>query len=219
MIVGGIMIGQAVGRFTSEDTMYVSTPLFHSNGLAIGISTVFATGGTLALARKFSVKRFWDDVRKYRATHFNYVGELCRYLMNQPPKPNDADNTVRAIMGNGLRPEIWKAFKKRFGIERIGEIYGTTESFGGFQNLLNFDCTCGYNAGTWAIVNYDIEEDEVIRGEDGFLQKVGVGQEGLLIFPVVGDTTFFGYTDKKATESKYFGMFSKNEIHGLIAEI
>ena len=77
---------------------------------------------------------------------------------------------------------------------------------------MNFDCTCGYNVGTWAIVNYDIEEDEVIRGEDGFMQKVGVGQEGLLIFPVVGDTTFFGYTDKKATESKYFrDVFKKRD--------
>ncbi len=212
MTIGGIMMGQAVGRLASEDTMYVSTPLFHSNGLAIGVSTVFATGGTLALARRFSVNRFWDDIRKYKATAFNYVGELCRYLMNQPPKPNDADNTVKTVIGNGLRPEIWKEFKKRFGIERVGEVYGTTESFGGFQNILNFDCTCGYNAGTWAIVNYNIEEDEVIEGEDGFMQKVGIGQEGLLIFPVVGDITFFGYTDKKATESKYFrDVFKKGD--------
>ena len=212
MTIGGIMMGQAVGRLASEDTMYVSTPLFHSNGLAIGVSTVFATGGTLALARRFSVNRVWDDIRKYKATAFNYVGELCRYLMNQPPKPNDADNTVKTVIGNGLRPEIWKEFKKRFGIERVGEVYGTTESFGGFQNILNFDCTCGYNAGTWAIVNYNIEEDEVIEGEDGFMQKVGIGQEGLLIFPVVGDITFFGYTDKKATESKYFrDVFKKGD--------
>ena len=212
MIVGGIMMGQAIGRLTSEDTMYVSTPLFHSNSLAAGVSSVFATGGTLALARRFSVSRFWDDVRKFKATAFNYVGELCRYLMNQPPKPNDADNPVKAIIGNGLRPEIWKEFKKRFGIERIGEFYGTTEAFGGFNNILNFDCTCGYNPRTWAIVQYDIEEDEVFRGEDGFMQKVELGGEGLLIFPVIGDITFFGYTDKKATEAKYFyDVFKKGD--------
>jgi len=212
LVVSGILMGKAVGRFTSENTMYVSTPLFHSNSLAIGVSTVFATGGTLALARKFSASRFWDDIRKFNATHFNYVGELCRYLMNQPPKPNDADNPVKAIIGNGLRPEIWKEFKKRFGIERVGEIYGATEAFAGFQNILNFDCTCGYNSRTWAIVEYDIMEDEVIRDEDGFMKKVGVGEEGLLIVPVLDDITFFGYTDKKATESKYFhDVFKKGD--------
>jgi citronellyl-CoA synthetase len=213
MIVGGIVMGQAMGRLTSEDTMYVSTPLFHSNSLAVGVSSVFATGGTLALARRFSASRFWDDVRKYKVTAFNYVGELCRYLMNQPPKPNDSDNPVRTMIGNGLRPEIWKKFKERFGIERVGEFYGTTEAFGGFNNILNFDCTCGYNSRTWAIVQYDITEDEVIRGEDGFMQKVGVGGDGLLLFPVIGDITFFGYTDNKATEAKYFhDVFKEGDI-------
>ena len=213
IVVSGIMMGQIMGRLTSEDTFYLSTPLFHSNSIAVGVSSVFATGGTLALARKFSVSRFWDEIRKYNATAFNYIGELCRYLMNQPLKPNDADNPVKAIIGNGLRPEIWKEFKERFNIERIGEFYGTTEAFGGFQNIFNFDCTCGYNMRPWAIVKYDIEEDEVFRGEDGFMQKVGLGDDGLLLFPVIGDITFFGYTDKKATEAKYFhDVFKKGDI-------
>ncbi len=204
MVVAGITMGQAVGHLTSDDTIYVSTPLFHSNGLGIGVGSAFATGGTLVIARKFSANRFWDDIRKYNATAFNYVGELCRYLLNQPPKPNDLDNSVRTILGNGLRPEIWMEFKKRFGIERVAEIYGTTESYGGFINILNFDCTCGYSARTYAIVKYDIEEDEVVRNENGFMQKVKLGGTGLLLFPVVGDITYFGYTDEKSTKAKIF---------------
>jgi citronellyl-CoA synthetase len=166
------------------------------------MSCVFTIGGTLALARKFSASRFWDDVRKYKATVFNYVGELCRYLMNQPPKPNDADHLVKTIIGNGLRPEIWKDFKTRFGIERVGEFYGTSEGIGTFTNFFNFDCTCGYNMQTFAIVKYDGEEDVAVRDEDGFMRRVGLGEVGLLIFPLQSDVGFIGYTDKKATESK-----------------
>ena len=202
MVVSGIMYGQALARLTSEDIMYVSTPLFHPHGLVFGMSCVFTIGGTLALARKFSASRFWDDVRKYKATVFNYVGELCRYLMNQPPKPNDADNLVKTIIGNGLRPEIWKEFKTRFGIERVGEFYGTSEGIGTFTNFFNFDCTCGYNMQTFAIIKYDGEEDVAVRDKNGFMQKVGLGKVGLLIFPLLSDIGFIGYTDKKATESK-----------------
>ena len=204
MLVGGIYMGQVLGQFTSDDTIYVSTPLFHSNPLAIGIGGSFAAGATVALARKFSASRFWGEIRKYNVTAFIYVGELLRYLLNQPPKPNDADNPVKKIIGNGLRPEIWMEFKNRFGIERIAEFYGTTESFGQFSNLLNFDCTCGYCSTAHAIVKYDVEEDAPIKGKDGFMQKVALGDAGLLIFPVQSDASFFGYKDKKATEAKIF---------------
>jgi len=204
LVSGGLYMGKILGQFNEEDTVYCATPLFHSNPLLIGVGGVFAAGATLALARKFSASRFWDDIHKYNATSFNYVGELLRYLLNQPPNPNDADNSVKKIVGNGLRPEIWKEFKTRFGIERIGEFYGATEGFGMAANLLNFDCTCGYLASANAIVKYDIEEDAPIKGEDGFMKKVKVGEPGLLLFPVQSDISFFGYKDKKATDSKVF---------------
>ena len=204
LVSGGVYMGQILGQFKEEDTVYVATPLFHSNPLLIGVASVFAAGATLALARKFSASRFWDDVHKYNATATNYVGELLRYLLNQPPKPNDADNPLKKIIGNGLRPEIWKEFKTRFGIERIAEFYGATEGFGMSANLLNFDCTCGYCQSANAIVEYDIEEDAPIRGENGFMKKVKLGEPGLLLFPVQSDISFFGYKDKKATDSKIF---------------
>jgi len=204
LVVAGLYMGKILGQFNEEDTVYVATPLFHSNTLAIGIGGTFAAGATLALARKFSVSRFWDEIRKYNATTFNYVGELLRYLLNQPPKPNDADNPVKKIVGNGLRPEIWMEFKNRFGIERIGEFYGATEGFGMAVNVLNFDCTCGYCQTAYSIVKYDVEEDAPIRGEDGFMQRVKLGDPGLLLFPRQSDISFFGYKDKKATDSKIF---------------
>jgi len=203
MIVAGIYMGQMLGQLNSDDTLYITTPLFHSISLAVGMASAFSAGGAFAFARKFSASRFWDEIRKYNATAFIYLGEICRYLLKQPAKPNDADNSVKKIIGGGLRPEIWKEFKSRFGIERVGEFYSSTEGFGGFANLLNFDCTCGYNPQAYAIVEYDVEEDSSVRDENGFMLRVGLGETGLLIFPFQSEQNFYGYTDEKATQSKF----------------
>jgi citronellyl-CoA synthetase len=117
---------------------------------------------------------------------------------------NDKDNSVRAIIGNGLRPEIWNDFKQRFDIPLVGEFYGSSEGNIGFINLLNFDCSVGYSFGTFALVEYDVEEDKPIRDEKGFMKKVGKGEVGLLLGESEGPNKFAGYTDKKATETKLF---------------
>jgi acyl-CoA synthetase (AMP-forming)/AMP-acid ligase II len=87
-------------------------------------------GGTFAMRRKFSASAFWDDVRKYNATLFIYIGELCRYLNNQPLKDNDKDNPLKFILGNGMRGDYWVEFQNRFNIEKIIEVYGATEGGG-----------------------------------------------------------------------------------------
>jgi len=205
--------GQAIGEFTPDDTMYVSLPLFHSNTLAVGCSSAFANGSALAIARKFSVNRFWDDIRKYKATAFNYIGEVCRYLMNQPPQPDDSDNPVRVVIGLGLRPEIWSDFKKRFNIEKIAEYYSATEAVGSFVNLLNFDRTVGCCLSSYAIVKYDHSTETPVKNEKGFMERVDLGESGLLLFQIAGTAKFVGYTDEKATEAKIFhDVFEKGDI-------
>jgi citronellyl-CoA synthetase len=184
--------------------MYITLPLFHANSIGAGCASAFGSGATVSLGRKFSASNFWDEIRKYKATIFNYIGEVCRYLINQPPKSDDADNSVRAIMAAGLRPEIWKEFKERFDIQKIGEYYSASEAVGAFGNVLNFDCTVGYCFTPNAIVKYDYDKEEPIRNERGFMEKVDVGQAGLLLFENTGISSFRGYTDKKATEAKLF---------------
>jgi citronellyl-CoA synthetase len=58
----------------------------------------------VALRRKFSAREFWEDVRKYNASAIGYVGELCRYLMEVPAKPEDRAHRVTKMVGNGMRP-------------------------------------------------------------------------------------------------------------------
>jgi citronellyl-CoA synthetase len=201
VIVGGLIFGKLLAEFTSDDTIYIPLPFFHATALMTGWSSVYVNGGTLAMARKFSVHNFWKDIRNFNATCFNYVGEICRYLINQPPKTEDSDNPVRVVIGNGLRPEIWFNFKKRFNIDHIGEFYGSSEGVGAFVNVLNFDLTCGYTSSIYAIVQYNHEEDRPIKDEEGFMKKVRPGEVGLLLYE---SEAYDGYTDKDANEAKVF---------------
>ena len=80
------------------------------------VGAALYAGATLALRRKFSARAFWDDVREYDVTHFQYIGEICRYLLNQPPRRDDREHRMRAMIGNGLRADVWAPFQERFGI-------------------------------------------------------------------------------------------------------
>ena len=193
--------GKIVLDMKPHDTMYVPLPFFHTNALALSWPTVFASGSAVAIRRKFSVSNFWQDVHQYNATTWCYIGELCRYLMNQPPQPGDRNNPLDKILGNGLRPDIWKDFKKRFGISKVFEIYGAAESNLYFVNKLNLDCTVGTCRLPYAIVKYSSDEDEPIRDEKGFMQRVTVGETGLLLGEISEQNPFAGYTSKAATDS------------------
>lgn len=52
---------------------------------------------------------------------------MCRYLLAAPEHPEERLHHVRLMVGNGLRPQIWKQFVRRFGVKEIGEFYGATE--------------------------------------------------------------------------------------------
>jgi len=194
--------GKIVLDMKPQDTMYVPLPFFHTNALTLSWPTVLANGSAVAIRRKFSVSNFWSDVRKYNATAWCYIGELCRYLMKQPPQPDDRNNPLTKIIGNGLRPDIWRDFKSRFGISKVYEIYGAAESNLYFVNLLNLDFTVGRCRTPYAIVQYDVDEDTAIRNENGYMQRVTVGQTGLLLGEISPSNPFAGYTSREATTSK-----------------
>ncbi|MFX0165780.1 MAG: AMP-binding protein, partial [Candidatus Hodarchaeota archaeon] len=93
LVLNGYLFGPIITEATTDDTIYVALPFFHGTAIWLGWAPAFASGAILAVSRKFSVSRFWDEIREYNATIFTYVGELCRYLMNQDPTPNDRNNT------------------------------------------------------------------------------------------------------------------------------
>jgi citronellyl-CoA synthetase len=194
--------GNAALALKPNDTLYVPLPFYHNNALTVAWGSAASTGAALAMRRKFSVSQFWDDVRTFRATAFVYIGELCRYLLNQPEKPSDRHHLVRRMTGNGLRPDIWKQFKQRFGVEEVYEFYAASEGNIAFVNLLNLDCTVGFCPAPYSLVKYDIDRDEPVRDANGYLIPVGKGEVGLLIAEISDRYAFDGYTDKAASEKK-----------------
>ena len=129
-------------------------------------------GATLALGKSFSASKFWDEMIRYDATAFVYIGEICGYLLNQPPKDTDRKHKVRVIIGNGLRPAIWDEFTERFGIERVCEFYGASEGNTAFVNVLNVPKSTGICPTPVAFVEYDPETGEPVRDENGRVRKV-----------------------------------------------
>ncbi|HET8705480.1 MAG TPA: long-chain-acyl-CoA synthetase, partial [Pseudomonadales bacterium] len=203
---GAVMcgIGGASLRVKSDDVLYCCLPLYHNNALTVSWGAVLSAGATLALDRKFSASRFWERIRYYDATSFCYIGELLRYLLNQPASPLDKNHRIRIIVGNGLRAEIWDQFEKRFGIHRICEFYGASESNIGFINVFGVSQTAGFTPLPFAIVEFDPETEEPVRDRNGFMRRVPRGGTGLLISEVSPRRPFDGYTDPSASQKKLF---------------
>ncbi len=189
-------------RLRGRDTLYSCLPLYHNNALTVAVASVINSGATLALGTSFSASRFWDEVIANQATAFVYIGEICRYLLNQPPKTTDRAHRVRVICGNGLRPEIWEEFTARFGIARICEFYAASEGNTAFINIFNVPRSTGISPMPLAYVEYDLDTGAPLRGEDGRVRRVPAGQPGLLLSPVNKLQPFDGYTDPAATEKK-----------------
>lgn len=194
----------------ASDCMYIPLPLYHSSGGICAVGVALTAGGSMVIRRKFSVQEFWDDVSKYRVTLFQYIGELCRYLLNAPPHPLERAHHMRAITGNGLRPEIWPAFQARFKIPKIVEFYGATE---GNVSMLNYDGKIGAvgrippymrKMMKTRIVRFDIEHEIPVRGPDGFCIECADGETGEAIGQITQEPgqNFEGYTKKEDTQKK-----------------
>tara|TARA_B100000700_G_scaffold57426_1_gene62234 strand:+ start:1316 stop:3094 length:1779 start_codon:yes stop_codon:yes gene_type:complete len=192
-----------------SDRIYNVLPLYHSAGGIVAVGIALTTGASLVLKRKFSVNEFWTDVNKYQVTIFQYIGELCRYLLNAPQHEHENKHKLRIATGNGLRPDIWDTFKERFNIKKIIEFYGATE---GNISLINYDGKSGAigripgylkSMLNIEIVKFDVEKEEPIRNEEGFCIPCEIGEVGEALGEIQVDAGGFdGYVDKQATQKK-----------------
>ncbi len=203
-----------------SDRMYNVLPLYHSAGGICALGPALTTGGSVVIRRKFSVHEFWSDVHRYRPTFFQYIGELCRYLLNAPTSAHEQDHSLRAITGNGLRPEIWQTFQSRFRIPKIVEFYGATE---GNVSMLNYDGRLGavgripsYMRSLMPvrIVRFDVEREMPIRNADGFCIECESDEAGEAIGRISSDPRqrFEGYSREEDTQKKILrDVFEKGD--------
>jgi len=195
---------------TPEDRLYNVLPLYHSTGGLCGVGAALLNGATLVLRRKFSATHFWDDVAEHDCTIFVYIGELCRYLINQPWHQKERSHNLRLAFGNGLRPDVWTEFQERFAVSEIIEFYGSTE---GNVSMFNFDGHAGaigrvppYLRRNFSIrlVKFDIDAEAPVRGDDGLCIECEPGEAGEAIGLIKNDArhNYTGYADKAASERK-----------------
>ncbi len=195
------------GSMTPETVQYMVLPLYHNSGFDIGFSCLVVSGSTMLLRRKFSARAFWDEVRKYNISMFIYVGELCRYIYNQPERPDDGDNPLHMVAGNGMRGDLMVPFKKRFNVEILYEIYGATEGVGSFLNMEQIPGMCGSlnlaGMRQGEVVRYDFIEDHIETDANGWAVKCQPGETGLLLCEINELNQFAGYVNNPtATQEK-----------------
>ncbi|MBK7250427.1 MAG: long-chain-acyl-CoA synthetase [Gammaproteobacteria bacterium] len=194
-----------------DDVFYCVLPLYHvAAGMSL-LSQVLACGGRMVLRARFSASQFWDDVRSHGVTVTQYSGEMCRYLVNQPPRPEDRAHPLKMMSGAGLNAEVWRRFQERFGVPHLIEGYGGTEINCGLMNLDGRIGSCGRipfrERSNVRLVRYDLEAGDYVRNADGMLIECAPGEVGELIamivrLPGIGAGRFDGYTDPEATERK-----------------
>ena len=189
-------------NFNKNDRLYMTLPLYHSTGLILGWAASLRSGCPNVIKSKFSASDFWNDVKKYNVNKFIYVGELCRYLMNLPPSDGDRDNPITQISGNGLRPDIWESFQKRFNINKIVEIYGATEAVGMTINSFGRSGMIGRKRSDSTIIHCNKDDGSPILNDEGFCTKVSEGETGLYIQKISSSAKFQGYLDAQASNKK-----------------
>ena len=114
------------GQYTENDRLYNALPLFHGNAQVLSTMPALMSGARMVLAERFSASRFWDDIKHYGCTEFNYIGGILPILYKADPNPDDGDNSLRIMIGGGAPPDLFEAFEQRFAL-RLIEGYGMSE--------------------------------------------------------------------------------------------
>ncbi|AET39541.1 long-chain fatty acid transporter FAT1 Ecym_4504 [Eremothecium cymbalariae DBVPG len=216
--IGCALFGHVM-RIRTDSIILTAMPLYHSTAALLGACAVFSQGGCVAISNKFSASSFWKEAYLTRTTHIQYVGEVCRYLLNSPKSEYENKCRVRVAYGNGLRPGIWMDFKNRFYIDVIGEFYASTEAPFATTSFQRGTFGVGACRNYGALINWILsyqqtlvrmepdDDSTVYRNRSGFCEVSKVGEPGELMMrifkPRKPETSFQGYVgNKTATQSK-----------------
>jgi fatty-acyl-CoA synthase len=183
---------------------------------------MLAAGASVVLSDKFSSGAFWRDVVRWDCTLFQYIGELCRYLLKAPPSEFEREHRLRLACGNGLRGDVWEAFQARFSIPQILEFYAATEGNFSLYNVEGKPGAIGRvppllaHRFPAAIVRVDAETSAPLRNAEGLCTACASGEAGEAVGRIgTADDSggrFEGYTNAAETEKKILrNVFAKGD--------
>lgn len=210
---------------TPDDIFYCCLPLYHGAAATSVTSTALAAGASIVVRRKFSVSNFWSDIEKYHITVCQYIGEICRYLLNYAEatghKPKD--HQLRCMLGAGLTETSWRRWIEYFGDMDILEGWGSTEANTNLLNVDNHIGSCGrvprWDRTNFRLVKFDTETEMHSKDENGHYilcqpGEVGEGLGMIINHPDFGGGRFEGYTSKEGTEQKILrNVFQENDAY------
>ena len=193
-----------------DDRMYDCLPMYHSVGGVVATGALLARGGSIVIREKFSATDFWSDIARWDCTLFQYIGELCRYLLNTEPPSR---HRLRLACGNGLRADVWEKFRQKFQIPRILEFYAATEANFSLYNVEGKAGAIGRvppflkHRFPLALVKFDHAPGEPLRDGNGRCIRCAAGDTGEALGRIQNGTgegaaAFEGYTDGVETERK-----------------
>jgi len=195
---------------SDADRLYNCLPMYHSIGGVVAIGAMLVRGGSVVIREKFSATRFWEDINRTECTIFQYIGELCRYLLLSEPSEFESRHQLRLACGNGMSGNVWNAFEARFAIPQILEFYAATE---GNVSLYNCEAKPGAigrvppfltHRFPIALIKCDLATGAPLRNEAGFCLRADTDEPGEAIGKILGtaESKFDGYTDAQASAAK-----------------
>jgi fatty-acyl-CoA synthase len=195
---------------SASDRLYNALPMHHSVGGVVAIGAPLVNGGSVAIAERFSAHGFWRDVTRFDCTAFQYIGELCRYLIASPVRPEEKAHRLRLAIGNGLSEDVWRAVVDRFGPLRVLEFYASTEGNVWLYNVEGKVGSIGrippYLAlrDTIALARFDHDHQIPVRDADGRCARCVDGEVGEALGRISDDpgARFEGYSEALETGKK-----------------
>uniref|UniRef100_A0A1B6CWE8 long-chain-fatty-acid--CoA ligase n=1 Tax=Clastoptera arizonana TaxID=38151 RepID=A0A1B6CWE8_9HEMI len=221
-------IGYQVG-FRTNDRYYTPLPLYHTAGGTMSVGQAILYGSCVVIRKKFSASNYFHDIVKYKCTVAQYIGEMCRYLLSTPPRPEDKNHQLRMVFGNGLRPQIWKEFVSRFNIPKVAEFYGATEGNANIANIDNHEGAIGFvsriipSIYPISVIRVDPLTGEPIRNSKGLCIVCKAGEPGVFIGKIIPSNparAYLGYVNEKESEKKIVrDVFAKGDSAFLSGDI
>jgi len=208
--------GRLVARLrdaNSKDMFYTFLPLFHINAQLMTVLASQVSDARMALAERFSASTFWDDIHKYGATQFNYLGAVMTILSKQPPREDDAQCGVRYAFGAACPPDVMQQLEKRYGFECL-EGFGMSEI-----GLAVHDAIGNRRTGSCGKVLDDLFDVKLFDDND---EEVAVGEIGEIVVrpkkPYLMMTGYYNMPDKtlEAFRNLWFhtGDYAKQDQEG-----
>jgi putative long chain acyl-CoA synthase len=168
-----------------SDAVYSVTPLYHASALLMAAGGAIAAGARFALASGTDQDTFWEEVRRYGATHVSYTWTSLREITYGPQHPIERHHPIRLFIGSGMPRNLWQRVSERFAPARVLEFYASAESEAILANVASvkpgsmgrpLPGTAGVK-----VAAYDVGRHRLIIGPDGLGRECAADETGLLL--------------------------------------